>query len=140
MEEENVVKKSVRKPFVIKNSKMVGEFLARANQPIRTTPGFPHPAVARRRLWWIITEVWELAVAMWRHDLVEIADAAVDILYFTYGIGHNYGIDIDACFREVHRSNMTKDFTQFYEGDERIPKVTKGKNYEPPNLRKVIGL
>ena len=75
MEEENVVKKSVRKPFVIKNSKMVGEFLARANQPIRTTPGFPHPAVARRRLWWIITEVWELAVAMWRHDLVEIADA-----------------------------------------------------------------
>ena len=31
-----------------------------------------------------------------------------DILYVTYGAGHAFGINLDACFNEVQNSNMSK--------------------------------
>lgn len=124
----------------IKNSKMVAEFMRTFGQPIADAPAFPPRRVAWMRLKLILEEVWELIVAMARRDMVGIADAITDILVVVYGMGITYGIDVDACFREVMRSNMSKmgaDGKPVYRADG---KVTKGENYQPPDLRKVMGL
>ena len=53
-------------------------------------------------------ELKELELAMKTKNLKEIADALTDILYVTYGAGYAYGIDLDKCFKEVQRANMSK--------------------------------
>lgn len=58
-------------------------------------------------------------------------------LYIT---GEIYGIDLNKCFTEVHRSNMSKlgeDGKVIYREDG---KVLKGPNFTPPDLKKVLGL
>ena len=71
-------------------------------------------------------------------NLKEIADALTDILYVTYGAGHSYGIDLDKCFSEVQRSNMSKldeDGKPIY---NEKGKVMKGPKYFEPNLKQFI--
>ena len=61
-----------------------------------------------------------------------------DILYVTYGAGHAFGVNLDKCFEEVQRSNMSKlgdDNKPIYNKDG---KVMKGPNYFKPNLSKFI--
>ena len=53
-------------------------------------------------------ELNELEEAMKTKNLKEIADALTDILYVTYGAGYAYGINLDKCFMEVQRANMSK--------------------------------
>jgi predicted HAD superfamily Cof-like phosphohydrolase len=53
-------------------------------------------------------EFEELKEAMAKNDLVGIAKEMADLLYVVYGTAVSYGIDMDAVFREVHRSNMSK--------------------------------
>ena len=60
------------------------------------------------RLDLIKEELNELEEAIKKNDLVEVADALTDILYVTYGAGHAFGINLDSCFDEVQRSNMSK--------------------------------
>ena len=50
----------------------------------------------------------EFEEALKDRDFKEVADALTDILYVTYGAGHAFGIDLDKCFDEVQRSNMSK--------------------------------
>jgi predicted HAD superfamily Cof-like phosphohydrolase len=72
------------------------------------------------------------------NNLVEVADALTDLLYVVYGAGHAYGIDLDKCFDEVHRSNMSKlglDGKPIYRGDG---KVLKGPNFFQPDLNNII--
>lgn len=83
-------------------------------------------------------ELEELREAIDKKDIVEIADALTDILYVTYGAGHAWGIDLDSCYHEVHRSNMSKlgpNGTPIYREDG---KVMKGPNYSPPNLVPIV--
>src|SRR5215510_5495783 len=53
-------------------------------------------------------EFEELKEAMANNDLVGIAKEMADLLYVVYGTAVSHGIDMDAVFREVHRSNMSK--------------------------------
>ena len=71
-------------------------------------------------------------------DLLEVADALTDILYVTYGAGHAFGINLDKCFDEVQRSNMSKlgeDGKPIY---NEHGKVMKGPNYFKPDLSKFV--
>ena len=55
-----------------------------------------------------------------------------------YGAAHTFGIDIEACFREVQRSNMSKlgaDGKPMYREDG---KVLKGPKYSEPNLKSIL--
>jgi predicted HAD superfamily Cof-like phosphohydrolase len=55
-----------------------------------------------------------------------------------YGAGHAFGIDLDKCFNEVHRSNMSKlglDGKPIYREDG---KVLKGQNYFDPDLITIV--
>lgn len=122
------------------NFEDVGNFMSTFGQDVKTTPTLAKRKVQRMRLKLIREELKELRDAMNDKDIVEIADALTDILYVTYGAGHTYGIDLDACFAEVHRSNMTKlgpDGKPIYREDG---KILKGPNYSEPDLKKVLGL
>jgi predicted HAD superfamily Cof-like phosphohydrolase len=71
-------------------------------------------------------------------DVVEVADALTDINYVTYGAGHCFGVNLDACMQEVQRSNMSKlgeDGKPIYNENG---KIMKGPNYSRPDLKSVL--
>lgn len=83
-------------------------------------------------------EIQELFDAWEDEDLVEYADAVCDLVYVLVGSLVSFGVDFDACFAEVHRSNMSKL------GEDGKPivrhdgKILKGPNFTPPDLRSII--
>ena len=118
----------------ISNFEKVGDFMEAFGQDVLYEPTIPDFNLSALRLDLITEEVQELQDALANRNMLEIADALTDILYVVYGAGHAFGIDLDDCFNEVHRSNMTKlgpDGRPIYREDG---KVLKGENYEPPNL------
>ena len=120
------------------NFSKVWQFMHSFGQETLMKPTLPDVDLAELRLDLIQEEVDELAQAIIDQDIVEIADALTDILYVTYGAGHAFGIDLDTCFTEVHRSNMSKlgiDGKPIYRQDG---KVLKGRGYTPPQLAKII--
>ncbi len=113
-------------------------FMETFGQMVRTKPQFPDEKTMKLRYDLIKEELNELEYAMKTKNLKEIADALTDILYVTYGAGFAYGIDLDKCFKEVQRANMSKL------GEDGKPifnekgKVMKGPNYREPNLKQFV--
>ena len=113
-------------------------FMETFGQMVRTKPQFPDEKTMKLRYDLIKEELNELEYAMKTKNLKEIADALTDILYVTYGAGFAYGIDLDKCFKEVQRANMSKL------GEDGKPifnekgKVMKGPNYREPNLKQIV--
>ena len=120
------------------NFSSVKFFMEKFGQMVRTKPQFPDDKTMQLRLNLIKEELSELEDAMKTKNLKEIADALTDILYVTYGAGYAYGIDLDKCFEEVQRANMSKL------GEDGKPifneqgKVMKGPNYIKPDLSKFV--
>ena len=116
----------------------VKTFMQTFGQEVKIKAEFPEEKIVKLRYHLIKEELNELQNAIKTKDLKEIADALTDILYVTYGAGHAYGIDLDKCFKEVQKSNMSKlgeDGKPIY---NEKGKVMKGsKNFEP-NLRQFI--
>ena len=83
-------------------------------------------------------ELNELDQAIKENDLKEVADALTDILYVTYGAGHAFGINLDKCFEEVQKSNMSKLDLNGKPIYNEQGKVMKGSNYFKPDLSKFI--
>ena len=120
------------------NFEDVKKFMKTFGQIVITKPQFPEEKVMRLRYDLIKEELDELKKAMEEKDLKEIADALTDILYVAYGAGCAYGIDLDKCFKEVQRANMSKlgaDGKPIYNDKG---KVMKGPNYSAPNLKQFI--
>jgi predicted HAD superfamily Cof-like phosphohydrolase len=120
------------------NFKDVGTFMETFGQEVKTKPEFPDDDTVSLRIELIAEELNELFDACEKKDIVEVADALTDILYVTYGAGHAFGIDLDKCFKEVQRSNMSKlgeDGKPIYRDDG---KVLKGSNYSEPDLKSVL--
>ena len=120
------------------NFEDVKEFMKTFGQIVRTKPQFPDDKTMQLRYDLIKEELQELKDAMESKNLVEIADALSDILYVTYGAGCAYGIDLDKCFKEVQRANMSKlgkDGKPIYNDKG---KVMKGPDYLPPNLKQFV--
>ena len=113
-------------------------FMKTYGQEIKENPEFPEEKVIDLRISLIKEELDEFQEALKEKNLVEVADALTDLLYVTYGAGHAFGIDLDKCFAEVQRSNMSKL------GDDGKPiyneqgKVMKGSKYYKPNLKQFI--
>ena len=116
----------------------VKTFMQTFGQEVKIKAEFPKETIVKLRYDLIKEELNELQNAIKTKNLKEIADALTDILYVTYGAGHAYGIDLDKCFSEVQRSNMSKL------GEDKKPiynkkgKVMKGPKYFKPNLKKFI--
>ena len=120
------------------NFSKVGTFMKTFGQEVKTKPAFSTEKINKLRIDLIKEELEELTEAMNNKDLLEVADALTDILYVTYGAGHAFGIDLDKCFDEVQKSNMSKlgnDGKPIY---NEHGKVMKGPDYFKPNLSKFI--
>ena len=110
-------------------------FMETYGQEVNTKPSFPDEKIVKLRYDLINEELDELSSAIKDRDIVEVADALTDLLYVVYGAGHSWGIDLDKCFAEVQRSNMSKlgkDGKPIY---NEHGKVMKGPNYSKPNLK-----
>ena len=116
----------------------VKTFMETFGQMVRTKPQFPDEETMQLRYELIKEELNELEQAMKTKNLKEIADALTDILYVTYGAGYAYGINLDKCFQEVQRANMSKlgvDGKPIYNDKG---KVMKGPNYLAPSLKQFV--
>jgi len=93
---------------LMSNFEDVKIFMKTFGQMIKIKPQFPDEKTMNLRYELIKEELNELEEAMKTKNLKEIADALTDILYVTYGAGYAYGINLDKCFQEVQRANMSK--------------------------------
>ena len=120
------------------NFEKVGLFMKTFGQEVKSKPAFASDKVNELRVNLIVEELGELKAAVKNKDLKETVDALTDILYVTYGAGHAFGVDLDKCFEEVQKSNMSKldnDGKPIY---NESGKVMKGPNYFKPNLSKFL--
>jgi len=126
------------KEKIMSNFEDVKTFMKTFGQTIRTKPQFPDEKTIQLRFDLIQEELNELKEAIDTKNLKEVADALTDILYVTYGAGCAYGINLDKCFKEVQRANMSKlgkDGKPIY---NEKGKVMKGPNYSEPNLKQFV--
>ena len=120
------------------NFEKVVLFMKTFGQVIKKKPSLGNLETNRLRISLIEEELDELKYAIKENDINEVADALTDILYVTYGAGHAFGINLDECFKEVQKSNMSKlgkDGKPIYNKDG---KVMKGPNFFKPNLKKLL--
>ncbi len=120
------------------NFQKVKNFMKTFGQEVKSKPSFSSEKINILRYNLIKEELDEFKKALDNNDLLEVADALTDILYVTYGAGHAFGINLDACFEEVQNSNMSKlgnDGKPIYNDQG---KVMKGPNYFKPDLSKFI--
>jgi len=147
------------------NFNKVKTFMNTYGQEVKDSPEFPNSKIIQLRIDLIQEELNELKEAINNKDIVVVADVLTDILYVTYGAGHSFGVDLDSCFNEVQRSNMSKacenkeeaeatvkfykekkNTDSFYEekegkylvyreGDR---KTLKSINYSPAQLKKIL--
>ena len=120
------------------NFKKVGLFMKTFGQEVKTSPSFSSKKINKLRISLINEELVELKNAIKENNLQEVADALTDILYVTYGAGHAYGINLDKCFAEVQRSNMSKLNENGKPIYNEKGKVMKGPNFFEPNLKKFL--
>ena len=120
------------------NFEKVGLFMSTFGQEIKKKASLSSDKINNLRINLIDEELNEFKEAISKKDLKEVADALTDILYVTYGAGHAFGINLDDCFEEVQKSNMSKL------GDDGNPiynengKVMKGPKYFKPDLKKFL--
>ena len=116
----------------------VKEFMQKFKQEVKSKPSFPDDNIIKLRINLIKEELLELEEALNKKNMEETADALTDILYVTYGAGHAFGIDLDKCFDEVQKSNMSKldKLGNPIYNDQ--GKVMKGPLYFKPNFKKIL--
>ena len=120
------------------NFEKVGLFMKTFGQEVKIKPGLSSEKINNLRINLIEEELKELKEAIKNQDLKETIDAITDILYVTYGAGHAFGVNLDECFEEVQKSNMSKldkNGKPIYNEDG---KVMKGPNYFKPNFTKFL--
>ena len=116
------------------NFEKVGKFMKTFGQEIKSKSSLSSEKINSLRVSLIEEELEELKQAIREKNLLEVADALTDLLYVTYGAGHAFGINLDKCFDEVQKSNMSKlglDGKPIYSDKG---KVLKGPKYFKPNL------
>tara|TARA_B100000965_G_C19592220_1_gene758463 strand:+ start:216 stop:584 length:369 start_codon:yes stop_codon:yes gene_type:complete len=120
------------------NFEKVKEFMRTFGQEVKDKSEFPNEKIIELRKKLIEEEFDELKQAINEKDLVEVADALTDILVVTYGAGVAFGVNLDKCFEEVHRSNMSKLSEDGKPIFNEFGKVMKGPNYSKPNLKQFL--
>jgi predicted HAD superfamily Cof-like phosphohydrolase len=134
---------------------LVARFMDSFGQDFPRDPTLPPPKVITFRYDLIKEEADELLFA---DTLVDYLDAICDLLYVVYGAANAAGLNavlVEAAFLEVHRSNMSKLWTQaekdaYKDGDmewtprfdmwigKRDGKVIKSPSYSPADLARFV--
>ena len=122
----------------ISNSDRVRTFMDRVGHTVNRSPTIPNEKTQKLGMLLLEEELAEFYNALSKKDMVGIADGLTDILYVVYGIGHNFGIDLDYTFEAVHDSNMSKLDVNGKAQYDKNGKVIKGKYYVPPDIKGVL--
>lgn len=126
---------------------MVREFHNKFDLPSLDSPQYP--SVKRRHLRQnlIEEEIREFRneiTKTWHHSegesdgLADAAKEAADVIYVLHGWALEHGIDLDAVFSEVHRSNMTKLWEDGTVKKRDDGKILKPPTYEPADIQGVL--
>jgi len=84
----------------------------------------------------LLEELGELCDAMSRCDEFNALDAIADLQYVLCGAALTMDLPLIEAFDEVHASNMTKEKQSEDAAKDRVR--SKGPNYRPPNLAKIL--
>ena len=122
------------------NFERVQEFHRAFGQQVANVPTLADVDMESLRMRLIEEEMDELSDALIDDNIVEVADALTDILYVVYGMADIYGIPIDACFREVHRSNMAKLDENGKPIKRADGKFMKPPGWATPDIAGVLGI
>jgi len=111
---------------------LVKKFHKKFKVPILKKPSLVPKDRSELRYALMKEEVEEYLLGAQNGDLENIAKELVDILYAVYGTILEHGLQnkIDKIFKEVHLSNMSKDYSP--------GKMIKGKKYFKPKLKKIL--
>ena len=120
------------------NFEKVGLFMKTFGQEVKIKAELSNNKINELRISLINEELEELKKAIKDNDILEVADALTDILYVAYGAGHAFGINLDKCFNEVQKSNMSKLGSNGKPIYNESGKVMKGPNYFKPDLSKFL--
>lgn len=138
----------------------VVEFHETFNAPIAWSPTTPDAEARKLRCKLLLEEVLEFieasgfklifptaeattTAALVLHgepNLVLAADALADIRYVTDGASLVWGIPLEKCLREVHRSNMSKAGPDGQPILREDGKILKGPHYTPPAIAEILAL
>lgn len=118
----------------------VAEFHRAFKIPQEQSPTIPAPARCELRFNLLQEELNEFKEAYEAGDLVEVADALVDLQYILFGSVLEFGLQdkFAELFEEVQRSNMSKlddNGQPIYREDG---KVLKSENWSPPSLQPIL--
>lgn len=120
------------------NFERVKEFHRVFGLPSNSEPKFPDAKTIKLRMKLIHEEYEEFLEGLLDKNIVEVADALTDLLYVIYGTGDAFGINLDKCFEEVQRSNMSKLGPDGKPMINDYGKIIKGPMFSPPNLKDVL--
>jgi predicted HAD superfamily Cof-like phosphohydrolase len=116
----------------------VQEFHNKFDVPVACVPTLIPSERSELRLNLIEEEFTELIEAVHEGDIVGIADALADLSYVISGAAHEFGIPLDAVIDEVHRSNMTKVWSDGTVHRREDGKILKPPTYSPANVEAVL--
>lgn len=105
-------------------------FHEKFNHPIGNGPRGMDRERARKRYNWMQEEIDEFLEAVEEGDIVEQADAMIDVIYFALGTLVEMGIRPDTLFEIVQRANMGKLWA-----DGRPHYAEDGKTLKPDTWR-----
>lgn len=112
----------------MRNQDMVAEFHGKHGVGPTLEGGLKH-----LRSQMFTEEAEEFVEALWYESAESALKEACDVMYTLYGWADLLGYDLDAAFRQVHLSNMSKDVDPANSG-----KVRKGDNYVAPDLSRMV--
>jgi predicted HAD superfamily Cof-like phosphohydrolase len=115
-----------------KELEMVAEFHKKVGSPVLPQPSLISEERSTFRHQLMSEEVGEYRAGALKHDLENVAKEIADILYTVYGTVLEHGLQdkIPEIFAEIHRSNMSKDFSGV--------KAIKGADYRPADIKSIL--
>ena len=111
--------------------KMVKEFQKAFNNPYAEKPTLMGMERAKKRYDWMLEEIDEFIEATEEKDLVEQADAMIDVMYFALGTLVELGIEPEKLFAIVQEANMSK----LWEDGKPHFRESDGKVIKPPTWK-----
>lgn len=108
-------------------------FHEKFNHPVSSYPVKMEKERAKKRYNWMLEEINEFLEAVEQEEIVEQADAMIDVIYFALGTLVEMGIKPDKLFEIVQYANMSKlwkDGKPHYATDG---KIIKPETWENPH-------
>ena len=113
-----------------RNWEQVKEFQVAFGHPTSDEPCFMERERAEKRYAWMLEELNEFMEA---DEIVEQADAMIDLMYFALGTLVEMGVRPDELFNIVHAANMTKLWEDGKPHYNAMGKTVKPASWQDPH-------